>query len=321
MKIAAFLLFGIYLCIAWFPFVDAADGVNEVRGYTRTRHRRVRISPRNELLDLDNHDKSNADDQEKELGEFWAERGLMDEFGSMSPLPTESDLIAFWYKPHYQCDGYSETTPQEAANFINEQLVSGDTGADFAGISEWVGANNISIGNPTDYGTVGSVCGYGNTDYTTPVALFYKLDAWTLDDAYPKSQSCNFVPVPPWTGPQIGDICLNKTQPDGDNCCSCTFSDKEYALGNDIGNNLGQRPWVAGVFSKRAKSNESNEKEVKVCVVAGEVTHPLLNSTVYNLNGKLTPDPQPYSIAPYLCTLLNTNECVPNLQNSSILFG
>lgn len=321
MKVAAIIVVGISFCVAtWYlPSAATADDTRST-----TDHRRVRKV----LIDLDSHGIDNsavvrAGDlvEEDPLEEFWA-RDLEGSFGSMPTL--ESDLVAFWYKPHYQCDGSAGTTPQGAADFINKQLVGGDKGgADFLGISEWVVADNISIGNPAEYGTIGSVCGYGVTDYTTPVALFYKLDAWTLDDSYPKSPSCNFVPVPPWTGPQIGDICVNKTQPDGDNCCSCTFSEKEYSLGNDIGQNLGQRPWVAGIFSSKISDDDgdNNAKTQKVCVVAGEITHPLFNSTLSNLNGKTTSDPKPNSIAQYLCTLLNTRDCVPNLTNSSILFG
>ena len=279
------------------------------------------------LLELGHKDESNtvADDsvansdvREEELGDFWA-RGLEDSYSSMSPTLPNSDLVAFWYKPHYQCDGSEGSTPQESADFINRQLVGGDNDADFAGISEW--ANNFSIGNPDKYAVIGSVCGYGGAEYRTPVALFYKLDTWALEDSYPKSPSCNFAPIPPWTGPQIGEICVNKTQPDGDNCCSCTYSKKEYSFANDIGMGLGQRPWVAGIFRKKGGDGGDNQDTQKVCVVAGEIPHPLLNSTLYNLNGKATSDPRPDSIARDMCTLLNTDECVPNIGNSSILFG
>jgi len=247
-------------------------------------------------------------------------------FGSLlltpkAPTPSskESDLVAFWYKPHYQCDGAYGSTPQEAADFINKQLVGSDDDGtmitDFVGVSEWV--NNMSIGNPTDYGVIGSVCGYGHTPYTTSISLFYNLNKWLLEESYPKNHNlCNFVPTPPWTG-NIGEICLNKTIPDDDNCCSCVYSKDEYAFGDDIGLNLGQRPWVGGIFT-----NIQSKKTV--CVIAGEIPHPILNSTLYNLNGAPyadSDDPKPYTYATYLCTLLNTNECIPNFSNTSILFG
>jgi hypothetical protein len=80
---------------------------------------------------------------------------------------------------------------------------------------------------------------------------------------------------------------------------------------------------VAGIFSEISdnEDGDNTSKTQKVCVVAGEIPHPLLNSTLYNLIGKTTSDPKPNSIAHYLCTLLNTKDCVPNLTDSSILLG
>lgn len=235
-----------------------------------------------------------------------------------------SDFTAFWYKPHYQCNGWDGSTPQNAANFINKQLLlttpsdrPNKFAADFVGVSEWVGPDNIIIGNPDEYGTIGAVCGYGSKDYSTPVALFYKKETWEITKSYPASSKCNLVPVPPWTGPQFGaDVCFDKVKPSGDNCCSCVYSEEEYAQGHDMGNKLGQRPWVGGIFQQK------NNNEKKVCVIAGEVPHPLMNMMIYNIDGKIeTSNPLPYTIQPYLCTLLNTQDCVPNLSKSSILYG
>jgi len=235
-----------------------------------------------------------------------------------------SDFTAFWYKPHYQCNGRKGSTPQNAANFINEQLhlttPSGrpnKVAADFVGVSEWGSPDNILIGNPDEYGTIGGVCSYGEAAYLTPVALFYKKETWEITKSYPASPKCNSVPAPPWTGPQFGaDVCVDKVTPSGDNCCSCVYSEDEYAQADDMGNNLGQRPWVGGMFQQK------NNNEKKVCVIAGEVPHPLMNRTVHNLDGnKDTSNPLPYTIVPYLCTLLNTQNCVPNLGKSSILYG
>jgi len=228
-----------------------------------------------------------------------------------------SDVVAFWYKPHYQCNGKGGSTPQNAANFINEQLVGGENGVDFAGISEWVGADGISIGNAAHYGTIGSVCGYDKTTHTTAIVLFYKLDSWTLEESYPKSQNCNAVPIPPWTGQQTGEVCLGKTTPSDDNCCSCTYTEKEDAFAKDNGTKLGQRPWVAGIFSYKADPN--NEK--KICVVTGEMPHALSKTTAINLNGGLTSDPKPYLIENNKCMLVNTKDCLPNQEKSSIIFG
>lgn len=231
-----------------------------------------------------------------------------------SPNKKGSDLVAFWYKPHYQC-GWDGTTPQEAADFINQQMdIDGLVAADFVGISEWT--SNITIGNPSEYGVIGSVCGYAITDYTSSVALFYKKKSWELQESYPKSSQCNTIPVPPWEGPHIGKVCVDQVTPDDENCCSCTYSKEEYKFGDDLELNLGQRPWVAGIFKNKANVNER-----KVCVVSGEVPHPLSNTTFDNLNGILTSDPKPYSIQKYLCTLDDTHRCVRNLTNSSILFG
>ena len=71
--------------------------------------------------------------------------------------PNTSDVIAFWYKPHFQCNGADGSTPARAARFINQQLEPPTTvttadaavpapAADFVGISEWTGPQNLTIG-------------------------------------------------------------------------------------------------------------------------------------------------------------------------------
>ena len=247
----------------------------------------------------------------------------------------KSDVIAFWYKPHYQCNGSNGSTPERAARFINRQLVDHpavDAAAavpDFVGISEWVGPQNLTIGNPDQYGVIGAVCGYGNTDYTTPMALFYRYEHWSLQASYPPlANQCNVVPTLPWEGPKIGPVCVNKVQPDdeeGNNCCSCTYSKQEYQLGVELNLNLGQRPWVAGRFVSKKKNTRTQQRQ-EVCVVAGEVPHPMQNTTLTNLNGKMIPwndpTPKPYTTAIYQCTTtLPLTQCVPNLSKSSLLFG
>mmetsp|Transcript_21723 Transcript_21723/g.23292 ORF Transcript_21723/g.23292 Transcript_21723/m.23292 type:complete len:456 (+) Transcript_21723:58-1425(+) len=258
----------------------------------------------------------------------------------------KSDVIAFWYKPHYQCNGSDGSTPERAARFINRQLdppaavasanasaaAAAVPAADFVGISEWVGGpQNLTIGNPDQYGVIGAVCGYGNTDYTTPMALFYRVEHWSLQASYPPlAHQCTVVPTLPWEGSKIGPVCVNKVQPTNDeegnntNCCSCTYSEQEYQRGVEWNLNLGQRPWVAGRFV--SKKTRTNKKRQEVCVVAGEVPHPMQNTTLTNVNGKMIPwndpNPKPYTTAIYQCTTtLPLTQCVPNLSNSSILFG
>jgi len=246
-----------------------------------------------------------------------------------------SDVIAFWYKPHFQCNGADGSTPARAARFINQQLEPPTTvttttaavpapAADFVGISEWIGPQNLTIGNPEKYGVIGAVCGYGKTEYTTPMALFYRYEHWSLQESYPTSSyKCNVVPTLPWTGPQIGPVCKDKVSPTAGNCCSCTYSEQEYQLGNALNANLGQRPWVAGKFVSKTTTHRPKQE---ICVVAGEVPHPLQNTTLTNLNGQMIPwndpNPPPFTAELYQCTsTLPLSKCIPNLSNSSILFG
>ena len=77
--------------------------------------------------------------------------------GPPTPQNT-SDVIAFWYKPHFQCNGADGSTPARAARFINQQLEPPTVtttaaaaavpapAADFVGISEWTGPQNLTIG-------------------------------------------------------------------------------------------------------------------------------------------------------------------------------
>lgn len=127
---------------------------------------------------------------------------------------SSSNYEVIWYKPHYQCNGYDGSTPKQAASFINSYL-SSDSKADFVGISEWEMSDSVTIGNPSVYGSIGSVCGYSITSFTAPVVLFYRRDKWDLITSYPSSSSCrDMVPVPnstgSWTGPLIGPICVDK---------------------------------------------------------------------------------------------------------------
>jgi len=65
------------------------------------------------------------------------------------------------------------------------------------------------------------------------------------------------------------------------------------------------------------------ESPPQVCMVVGEMPHPLSNTSLYDLNGVATSDPRPFSIMRYICTsLLNPEICVPNSDGTSkILFG
>jgi len=151
---------------------------------------------------------------------------------------------------------------------------------------------------------------------------------WKLEASYPPSPKCqDKIPVPnatgSWTGP-IGDVCVDKVTPGEDDCCLCTFSEEEYNEGNEMGQALGQRAWAGGLFSmKEGTYDEEIESPPKVCMVVGEMPHPLSNTSLYDLNGVATSDPRPFSIMRYICTsLLNPEICVPNSDGTSkILFG
>lgn len=73
---------------------------------------------------------------------------------------------------------------------------------------------------------------------------------------------------------------------------------------------------MAGIF------NRTNANKEQVCVVAAQFPHPLQNTTLRNVNGNLTSDPQPFTLQKYVCTNDGTEGCVPNLSNTSpIIFG
>ena len=182
----------------------------------------------------------------------------------------------------------------------------------------------VPIGNADSYGSIGSVCGYSWTPYTTPVVLFYRRDRWNLVDSYPPSPDCrDTIPIPnstgDYVGPLIGPTCVDKVVPGDDTCCSCTFSINEYNMGDAMSQNTGHIPWAAGLFSLKDNSGE----DVKTCVVVGEFPHPLSNQTLWDLNGEGTSDPRPFSIMRYICTSLlgQDSNCVPNENGTSIVFG
>lgn len=181
--------------------------------------------------------------------------------------------------------------------------------------------DDVPIGNPISYGSIGSVCGYASTPYTSPKVLFYRRARWNLEKSYPPSYSCrDTVPIPnvngSFVGPLFGATCVDKVVPGSDTCCSCTFSVNEYNAGNSMGQNTGQRPWTSGLFSLK------HSADVKVCVVTALFPHPLSNQTLWDLNGMGTSNPRPHSIMQYICTsILGQENCVPNENESSFVFG
>ena len=198
----------------------------------------------------------------------------------------DSDVVAFWYKPHYQCGASAGSTPDAAAAFINAQM---DGRSDFVGIGEWAPIASgdddegaPAIGSP-DYGSVAAVCGYGSNKYTTSVELFHDKQRWDLVASHPSSPNCaDVVPLPPWDAEGFKNAqCIARTSPGDDDCCSCTFSEEEYRTADEWGQGLGQRPWVAGIYKRKTDATE-------LCVVAGEFPHPLANQTLWNLNGAPT---------------------------------
>lgn len=238
---------------------------------------------------------------------------------------TKDEVLVVWYKPHYQCGASSGSTPDEAAAFINAQMSFGsDRARDFVGVGEWAptAPGVAPLGNP-NYGTVAAVCGYGSDQYQTPVVLFHDRRRWDVIDAYPPSPICrDQVFLPPWDDPGIANgTCADKTVPGAtqDDCCSCTYSEAEYDIGDGWGNNLGQRPWAAGIYRRRTDGRE-------LCVVAGEFPHPLANATLWDLNGEPTWSSsgvsEPYTIMPYVCTTqYSPSICVNNLDGTSVVFG
>ena len=228
--------------------------------------------------------------------------------------------------------------------------------ADFVGISEWSPYVNVSALGNAQYGSVAAVCGYGNTDYTTSAVLFHNTDRWERVASYPSSNKCHdFVPLPPWASSpnnaSIGSVCLETTVPGENDCCSCVYSEEEYDQADSWGQNLGQRPWTAGIFE-----GKKDQEGASLCVVTGEFPHPLWNYTLPNLYGKpiektsnsnnsiwqvtLNDDdddattttttttstvqfPQePFAIQQYVCTTqLQTEQCILSPSKDSILFG
>ena len=196
--------------------------------------------------------------------------------------------------------------------------------SDFLGVGEWspTDPNVASLGGP-DYGSVAAVCGYGSDQYQTPVVLFHDRRRWDVVDSYPSSPLCrDKVFLPPWEEEGIANgTCSDKTGPNEDDCCSCTYSATEYATGDGWGQNLGQRPWVAGIYRRKTDGRE-------VCVVAGEFPHPLANVTLWDLDGRPTwswnedtPE-QPFTIMPYVCTTqYSPSICVNNLDGTAVVFG
>ena len=239
---------------------------------------------------------------------------------------TKDEVLVVWYKPHYQCGASAGSTPDEAAAFVNAQLSAGahDEGRarDFVGVGEWAPTTPgvVPLGDPS-YGSVAAVCGYGSDRYETPVVLFHDRRTWDVVDSYPPSPLCrDRVFLPPWSDEGIANgTCGDRTDPTGDDCCSCTYSSAEYDTGDGWGNSLGQRPWAAGVYRRRADGRE-------VCVVAGEFPHPLANVTLWDLGGRPTwsggGEAEPYTIMPYVCTTqYSPSICVDNLDGTSVAFG
>mmetsp|Transcript_25093 Transcript_25093/g.77369 ORF Transcript_25093/g.77369 Transcript_25093/m.77369 type:complete len:456 (+) Transcript_25093:197-1564(+) len=231
----------------------------------------------------------------------------------------ETDILAVYYKPHFQCGVDAGTTPDESAAFINAQMTFDEPlTRDFVGVSEWAptAADVDAIGNPERYGSVAAVCGYGSAQYQTPMVLFHDKQRWDVLDSYPKATKCaDVVFLPPWDGPGVNDaVCVDKTSPGDDDCCSCTFSEEEYRVGKAWNQGTGQRPWVAGLYRKK-------DAETEVCVVAGEFPHPLSNTTLWNLNGR----PAPWgtkAIMRYICTAqYNSDSCIDSLDGGSVVFG
>ena len=245
------------------------------------------------------------------------------EYAATRNSKNADEVLVVWYKPHYQCGASSGSTPDEAAAFVNAQLAHNhDQARDFVGVGEWAPTSPgvEPLGNP-NYGSVAAVCGYGSDEYKTPVVLFHDRRRWDGLRSYPSSPALchDRVFLPPWDDAGIANgTCADRTGPTADDCCSCTYSDAEYALGDEWGNNLGQRPWAAGIYRRKSDGRE-------VCVVAGEFPHPLANVTLWDLNGQSTwtsSGSEPYTIMPYVCTTqYSPGICVPNLDGTSVVFG
>ena len=247
------------------------------------------------------------------------------------PMP-RSDIVAMFYKPHYQCGESADADPKQAARFINKQLRQHH---DFFGLNQWLSARNLDgTSNPIEtlqYGVIGSVCGYFEPDYQEPAVLMYNTHKWSLVESLPKkSLGCNKLPEPDqpyvvgnpspkWSGKFDQNVCANIVVPEeaaSDNCCLCTFSKEEYDTGNSRGwPGLGQRPFVAGLF----KSKQDNKQ---VCVVVGELPHALGTQKLYNIDEEKQDWPYNTTVQRGVCgNDSNLDTCIPNPTNSSLFYG
>lgn len=247
------------------------------------------------------------------------------------PMP-RSDIVAMYYKPHYQCGEKPQTDPKQTARFVNKQLRRHH---DFFGLEMWMGASNLDGTSNTietlQYGVIGSVCGYDESKYQVPAALMYNTHKWSLVESLPKkSLGCNKLPIPDqpfvigtplptYSGKFDQSVCADIVVPEGaasDNCCLCSYSKEEYDTGKARGyDGLGTRPFVAGLF----KSKQDNKH---VCVVSGEITHPAATQKLWNIDDKPQDWPYNTTVISWLCsTGFSLDNCFPNPTNSSLFYG
>ena len=247
------------------------------------------------------------------------------------PMP-RSDIVAMYYKPHFQCGEKADSDPKQAARFVNEQLRQHH---DFFGLEMWMGASNLDGTSNTietlQYGVIGSVCGYDESKYQVPTALMYNTHKWSLMESLPKkSLGCNklptpdqpFVvgtPLPTYSGKFEQSVCADIVVPEGaasDNCCLCSYSTEEYETATTRGyKGLGTRPFVAGLF-------KSKQDDKQVCVVSGEITHSFATVSLRNIDDKPQDWPWPSTAKINECSNDSSlDTCIPNLTNSSLFFG
>jgi hypothetical protein len=216
-----------------------------------------------------------------------------------------TDFTTLWYRPHFQC-GLDGTDSQAAAEFINGEMMRG---TDFVGISEYEADEKIGIDG---YGVFGAVCGYGsenNNLFSEPIALFFNIKTWSLDAAYPSAPSCRRVPRAPWD-----ESCIDKLKPGTEDCCSCSYSAEEFQKGGALNEQLNNRAWLAGKFTR-------HKDKKAVCIVGAGLPHPVGTQSISNID-MVGIDPSVETLLWSACTNdRNRASCLKNSDGTSIIFG
>eukprot|EP00613_Pedinella_sp_CCMP2098_P080430 CAMPEP_0171940960 /NCGR_PEP_ID=MMETSP0993-20121228/37491_1 /TAXON_ID=483369 /ORGANISM="non described non described, Strain CCMP2098" /LENGTH=381 /DNA_ID=CAMNT_0012583099 /DNA_START=294 /DNA_END=1439 /DNA_ORIENTATION=+ len=221
-----------------------------------------------------------------------------------------SSFSLFWYKPHWQCGG-EDTTPERAADLINAEMARG---TDFVAVGSWTAPNSVGANG---YGVVGSVCGYEAVDFSSPVALFYDKRKWALEDAYPAAPSCRRLPLAPWAGPWN---CGSEVVPTAESCCSCTFGKGEFKDMANLNEDLGQRPWTAGKFTRKKESSRGSSEE-SICVVAASLPHALWSLAINNVDFEPIPSGAT-ALSWSICTgYARPSACFNNSDSTSVIVG